>query len=93
MNNPSAPVMVLFPQGMYNLVLLAQEGHVLPLNIRSLFNASHRDEQDTVVEKILKRCFFFLIHQQYNHEYYLGDARLFVGLSRLVIVLRPAIGL
>ncbi|XP_071343140.1 protein sel-1 homolog 3 [Trachinotus anak] len=44
------------PQGMYNLVVLAQQGHVLPLSIRDLFNVSHRDEEDTVVEKMLKRC-------------------------------------
>ncbi|KAA8589682.1 hypothetical protein FQN60_013047 [Etheostoma spectabile] len=43
------------PQGMFNLVVLAQQGHVLPLSIRGLFNVSHRDEQDIVV-KILNRC-------------------------------------
>ncbi|XP_039985010.1 protein sel-1 homolog 3 isoform X2 [Xiphias gladius] len=44
------------PQGMYNLVVLAQQGHVPPLSIRGWFNVSHRDEEDTVVEKMLKRC-------------------------------------
>ncbi|XP_059197524.1 protein sel-1 homolog 3 [Centropristis striata] len=43
------------PQGMYNLVLLAQQGHILPWSIRDLFNVSHRDEQD-IVERILERC-------------------------------------
>ncbi|XP_073332497.1 protein sel-1 homolog 3 [Pagrus major] len=44
------------PQGMYNLVVLAQQGHILPLSIYDLFNVSHHEEQDAVVEKILKRC-------------------------------------
>ncbi|XP_070765272.1 protein sel-1 homolog 3 [Enoplosus armatus] len=44
------------PQGMYSLAVLAQQGHVLPLNIYSFFNVSHHDEQDIVGEKILKRC-------------------------------------
>ncbi|KAM9358011.1 protein sel-1 homolog 3 [Symphorus nematophorus] len=44
------------PQGMYNLVILAQKGHALPLNIHGMFNVSHHDEQDVVVEKILQRC-------------------------------------
>uniref|UniRef100_A0A8P4KDE9 Protein sel-1 homolog 3 n=1 Tax=Dicentrarchus labrax TaxID=13489 RepID=A0A8P4KDE9_DICLA len=44
------------PQGMYNLVVLAQQGHVLPLSVCGLFNVSRRDELDIVVEKILKRC-------------------------------------
>ncbi|XP_027146236.1 protein sel-1 homolog 3 isoform X2 [Larimichthys crocea] len=44
------------PQGMYNLVVLAQQGHRLPSSIHGLFNVSHRDEQDVVVEKILQRC-------------------------------------
>ncbi|TDH08104.1 hypothetical protein EPR50_G00094300 [Perca flavescens] len=43
------------PQGMFNLVVLAQQGHILPLSIRGLFNVSHCDEQDIVV-KILERC-------------------------------------
>ncbi|TKS74871.1 Protein sel-1 -like protein 3 [Collichthys lucidus] len=42
--------------GMYNLVVLAQQGHRLPSSIHGLFNVSHRDEQDVVVEKILQRC-------------------------------------
>nr|XP_046248204.1 protein sel-1 homolog 3 isoform X2 [Scatophagus argus] len=42
--------------GMYNLVVLAQQGHILPLSFHALFNVSHHDEQDIVVEKILKRC-------------------------------------
>ncbi|XP_008297004.1 protein sel-1 homolog 3 [Stegastes partitus] len=44
------------PQGMYNLVVLAQQGHSLPPSIHGLFNVSHCDELDTVMEKILKRC-------------------------------------
>lgn len=44
------------PQGMYNLVVLAQQGHSLPQSIHGLFNVSHLDELDTVMEKILKRC-------------------------------------
>ncbi|GAA6217828.1 protein sel-1 homolog 3-like [Lates japonicus] len=44
------------PQGMYNLVVLAQQGHTLPPSIRSRFNVSYHDEDDTVVEKILQRC-------------------------------------
>ncbi|XP_069378563.1 protein sel-1 homolog 3 isoform X2 [Paralichthys olivaceus] len=42
------------PQGMYNLVILAQQGHVLPQSIHSMFNVSRYDEDDTVVEKILR---------------------------------------
>ncbi|XP_070817191.1 protein sel-1 homolog 3 [Chaetodon trifascialis] len=44
------------PQGMYNLVVLAQQGYALPPNVHGLFNVSRHDEQDIVVEKILKRC-------------------------------------
>eukprot|EP00064_Thunnus_orientalis_P002601 superscaffoldBa00000196_g2608 len=44
------------PQGMYNLVILAQQGHVLPLIVHGLFNVAHHDEQEIVVEKILERC-------------------------------------
>ncbi|KAM3620581.1 uncharacterized protein V6R79_025623 [Siganus canaliculatus] len=44
------------PQGMYNLFVLAQQGHALPWRLHSFFNVSHRDEQDMVVEKILMRC-------------------------------------
>ncbi|XP_040897218.1 protein sel-1 homolog 3 isoform X2 [Toxotes jaculatrix] len=44
------------PQGMYNLVVLAQQGHVLPPSVHGLFNVSHHDDEDTVVEKILTRC-------------------------------------
>ncbi|XP_023284508.1 protein sel-1 homolog 3-like isoform X1 [Seriola lalandi dorsalis] len=44
------------PQGMYNLVVLVQQGHVLPLSVRGLFNVSHHDQKDAVVEKMLKRC-------------------------------------
>ncbi|CAK6956152.1 protein sel-1 homolog 3%2C partial [Scomber scombrus] len=44
------------PQGMYNLVILAQQGHILPLSVHGLFNVTHQDEQKIVVEKILKRC-------------------------------------
>lgn len=43
-------------QGMYNLAVLAQQGHVLPLSILGWFNVTHDDELDIVVEKILKRC-------------------------------------
>ncbi|XP_060885719.1 protein sel-1 homolog 3 [Labrus mixtus] len=44
------------PQGMFNLVLLVQQGHTLPPDVHGFFNVSHHDEQHTVVEKILKRC-------------------------------------
>lgn len=44
------------PQGMFNLVVLAQQGHALPSDIYSFFNLSQYDEQHTVTEKILKRC-------------------------------------
>ncbi|XP_023128656.3 protein sel-1 homolog 3 [Amphiprion ocellaris] len=44
------------PQGMYNLVVLAQQGHSLPQSIYGLFNMSHLDKLDTVMEKVLKRC-------------------------------------
>ncbi|XP_041648116.1 protein sel-1 homolog 3-like [Cheilinus undulatus] len=44
------------PQGMFNLVILAQQGHALPSDVHSFFNVSQHDEQHTVVEKILKRC-------------------------------------
>lgn len=44
------------PQGMYNMVDLVEQGHVLPLSVGSWFNVSHLDNQDAAVEKILKRC-------------------------------------
>ncbi|XP_068176249.1 protein sel-1 homolog 3 [Antennarius striatus] len=44
------------PQGMYNLVVLAHQGHALPPSVRSLFNLSLHDDEDIVVEKILLRC-------------------------------------
>ncbi|KAG7228882.1 hypothetical protein INR49_008660 [Caranx melampygus] len=44
------------PQGIYNLVLLAGQGHSLPLSVYGLFNLSHHDEADAVVEKMLQRC-------------------------------------
>ncbi|XP_006790304.1 protein sel-1 homolog 3 [Neolamprologus brichardi] len=44
------------PQGMYNLVVLAQEGHSLPRSILRFVNVSHHDDLDMVMEKILKRC-------------------------------------
>ncbi|XP_029906417.1 protein sel-1 homolog 3 [Myripristis murdjan] len=44
------------PQGMYNLVVLAQQGHVPPLSIQGLLNVSHQDELDILVEKMLQRC-------------------------------------
>nr|XP_020459014.1 protein sel-1 homolog 3-like [Monopterus albus] len=44
------------PQGMYNLVVLAQQGHVLPRSVQGLFNVSRYDQTDVLVEKILKRC-------------------------------------
>lgn len=49
-------------QGMYNLVALAQQGHVLPPSILGSFNVTHDDEVDIVVEKILRRC-HALIHK------------------------------
>lgn len=42
---------------MYNLVVLAQEGHSLPRSILRFVNVSHHDDLDMVMEKILKRCF------------------------------------
>ncbi|XP_029939860.1 protein sel-1 homolog 3 isoform X2 [Salarias fasciatus] len=44
------------PQGMYNLVALAHQGHILPPSVLRSFNVSQRDEQEAVMEKILKRC-------------------------------------
>ncbi|XP_034561447.1 protein sel-1 homolog 3 [Notolabrus celidotus] len=44
------------PQGMFNLVLLAKQGHALPLDVYGFFNLSRHDEQHVVVEKILRRC-------------------------------------
>ncbi|XP_056893155.1 protein sel-1 homolog 3 isoform X1 [Takifugu flavidus] len=44
------------PQGLYNVVDLVERGHVLPGSARSWFNVSRLDNQDVVVEKILKRC-------------------------------------
>ncbi|KAM4739983.1 protein sel-1 homolog 3 [Anableps anableps] len=44
------------PQGMFNLAVLAQKGHILPLNVLDFFNASCRDGVESVMEKILKRC-------------------------------------
>ncbi|KAK9518893.1 hypothetical protein VZT92_021660 [Zoarces viviparus] len=43
------------PQGMFNLVLLAERGHVVPASIRSMFNESQRDEHDVLL-MLLKRC-------------------------------------
>ncbi|KAM4629257.1 protein sel-1 homolog 3 [Polymixia lowei] len=44
------------PQGLYNLAVLAQEGHAFPLSVRSMFNVSAHDDLDILVEKILQRC-------------------------------------
>ncbi|CAB1439267.1 unnamed protein product [Pleuronectes platessa] len=44
------------PQGMYNLGILAQQGHALPQSVRGMFNVTHYDEEDIVVEKVLRRC-------------------------------------
>ncbi|XP_035504340.2 protein sel-1 homolog 3 isoform X1 [Scophthalmus maximus] len=44
------------PQAMYNLGALARRGHALPPAIRGFFGLSHDDDEDTVVEKILRRC-------------------------------------
>lgn len=57
MNNPSACYDFIVTQGMYNLVVLARQGHALPLSIHGFFNVSRDDEQDVVVEKILNRYF------------------------------------
>ncbi|XP_075937671.1 protein sel-1 homolog 3 [Anarhichas minor] len=43
------------PQGMFNLVLLAEQGHVVLASIHSMFNESQRDEQDVLL-MLLKRC-------------------------------------
>lgn len=42
-------------QGMFNLAVLVQQGHVLPSSVRRLFEVLRHDERDVVVEKILKR--------------------------------------
>lgn len=55
---------------MYNLVVLAQQGHVLPLSIYDSFNVSHHEEQDVVVEKILKR--YFLKSMKYCDKLLIG---------------------
>lgn len=44
------------PQGLYNVADLVERGHVLPGSAGSWFNVSRLDDQDVVVEKILKRC-------------------------------------
>ncbi|KAM6921995.1 protein sel-1 homolog 3 [Xenentodon cancila] len=44
------------PQGMYNLAVLVQQGHILPPSILDSFSLSHHDEPDSVTEKMLKRC-------------------------------------
>lgn len=44
------------PQGLYNVVDLVERGHVLPGSAGSWFNVSRLDDQDVVVETILKRC-------------------------------------
>ncbi|XP_072246122.1 protein sel-1 homolog 3 isoform X3 [Leuresthes tenuis] len=44
------------PQGMFSLAVLAKQGHIFPPSVLGLFEASRRDEPDSVVEKILKRC-------------------------------------
>lgn len=65
---------------MYNLVVLAQQGHILPLSIYNSFNVSHHEEQDVVVEKILKRYFLKSMKccdMIYDYEYYL---ELLIGL-------------
>ncbi|KAF3691221.1 Protein sel-1 -like protein 3 Suppressor of lin-12-like protein 3 [Channa argus] len=43
-------------KGIYNLVVLGQQGHALSLSIHGLFNVSRHEGMDVVVEKILKRC-------------------------------------
>ncbi|XP_027884145.1 protein sel-1 homolog 3 isoform X2 [Xiphophorus couchianus] len=44
------------PQGMFNLAVLAQKGHVLPRSVLDFFNASRGDGVEAVMEKILNRC-------------------------------------
>ncbi|KAJ3598966.1 hypothetical protein NHX12_032929 [Muraenolepis orangiensis] len=44
------------PQGCFSLVLMAQEGHVLPLSVRRTFNTSDNQELDVLLENILQRC-------------------------------------
>ncbi|KAF0042646.1 hypothetical protein F2P81_006178 [Scophthalmus maximus] len=41
-------------EAMYNLGALARRGHALPPAIRGFFGLSHDDDEDTVVEKILR---------------------------------------
>lgn len=51
-------------QGMFNLAVLVQRGHVVPLSVRGLFNVTSLDEQEVVVEKILQRCLFYFFFLQ-----------------------------
>ncbi|KAK2835898.1 hypothetical protein Q5P01_016382 [Channa striata] len=44
------------PQGMYNLVVLLQQGHALPSNVHGLFNVSRHEGRNVVGGKILKSC-------------------------------------
>ncbi|PWA14402.1 hypothetical protein CCH79_00011155 [Gambusia affinis] len=44
------------PQGMFNLAVLAQKGHVLPRSVLDFFSVSHGDGVEAVMEKILNRC-------------------------------------
>nr|XP_043900763.1 protein sel-1 homolog 3 [Solea senegalensis] len=44
------------PQGIFNLVTLAQQGHALPPGVYAAFNTTCDDDVDVAVEKMLKRC-------------------------------------
>ncbi|XP_043985750.1 protein sel-1 homolog 3-like isoform X1 [Gambusia affinis] len=44
------------PQGMFNLAVLAQKGHVLPRSVLDFFSVSRGDGVEAVMEKILNRC-------------------------------------
>ncbi|XP_053715256.1 protein sel-1 homolog 3-like [Synchiropus splendidus] len=44
------------PQGMFNLAVMVEKGHVLPKKIYNWFNTSFLEERETVVETILQRC-------------------------------------
>lgn len=62
-------IMIFFlmnPQGIYKLVVLAEEGHDVPLIIRDRLNISIHDGLDIVVERLLQRYFPFYISESYQ---------------------------
>ncbi|KAM9831359.1 protein sel-1 homolog 3 [Neosynchiropus ocellatus] len=44
------------PQGMFNLAVMVEQGHVLPKKTYDWLNTSLREERETVVETLLQRC-------------------------------------